>query len=270
LRIAIEGVSYRYPNGVRALEEIDLEIPAGQLIGWIGANGAGKSTLARHLNGLLPIQTGRVTLGDWEARDHSVAELSQRVGYVFQNPDEQLFARTLWEEVAFGPRNLGRAESDVKQAVEAALDRLELSAHAHDHPYDLRPSQRRELGLASVLAMETPVLILDEPTTGQDGPGLDRLHRLLEELHEVGRTIILISHDMDFCADHAERVVVFGAGRILADDRPDVAFRRTDVLARAQVDAPQLVRLAARLGLPGAPSRAEELVDLWATVRAKG
>jgi len=270
VNVAVESLSYQYPSGTRALEKIQLDIPAGQRVGWVGANGAGKSTLARHLNGLIQPQEGRVLVGGWDTREHPAFELASRVGYVFQNPDEQLFARTLWEEVAFGPRNLGRPPAEVREAAEFALGTLGLIERAQDHPYDLRPAQRRELGLASVLAMATSILILDEPTTGQDSHGIQRLARVLETLRESRRTVILISHDIEFCAEQVERVVVFAAGRILIDDRPDQVFSRPDLLEQARVEGPQLVRLGRALGLPELPWDVERFVDIWSAVRARG
>ncbi len=267
MKVTVDGVSFVYPNGIRAVDRVRLDVPAGQRIGWIGANGAGKSTLARHLNGLLRPQHGRVLVGDWDTREHPTSEFAARVGYVFQNPDEQLFARTLWEEVAFGPRNLGRSAAEVRIAVAAALEPLGLGGLATAHPYDLRPAQRRDLCLASVLAMATPVLILDEPTTGQDSRGIQRLTQVLESLRELRRTVILISHDIDFCADQVERVVVFAAGHVLIDDRPDQVFSRSDVLEQARVDGPQLVRLARALELPALPWDVEGFVDSWAAIR---
>lgn len=268
--VAVEGVSYQYPNGTRALDQVRLEIPAGEQIGWIGANGAGKSTLARHLNGLLRPQHGRVVVGGWDTREHPASEFAARVGYVFQNPDEQLFARTLWEEVAFGPRNLGKPPSEVREAAEDALETLGLMERAQDHPYDLRPAQRRDLGLASILAMATSILILDEPTTGHDSRGIERLTRVLESLQKRRRTVILISHDIEFCADRVERVVVFAAGKILIDDKPDQVFSRPDLLERARVDGPQLVRLARALELPALPWDVEGFVDVWSAISARG
>lgn len=270
MKITVEDVSYVYPSGTRALERVGLEILAGQQVGWIGANGAGKSTLARHLNGLLRPQQGRVLVGDWDTREHPASEFAARVGYAFQNPDEQLFARTVWEEVAFGPRNLGRSAGEVRNAVAAALEELGLIEEAQIHPYDLRPAQRRDLGLASVLAMATSVLILDEPTTGQDSQGIERLRRVLQRLRERGCTLILISHDMDFCAEHVERVVVFAGGRVLIDDQPDRVFSQSELLDRARVDGPQLVRLARALDLPTLPWDVERFVDVWSASRAAG
>ena len=263
MNLSFEGVSFRYPNGVQALQKVDLEIRAGEQVAWIGANGAGKSTLARLTNGLLRPVQGRVLVGDWDTRAHAVSDLARRVGYVFQNPDEQLFARSLREEVGFGPRNLGLSPADIDAAVREALAALDLSESAEANPYDLSPARRKELGLAAILAMRPPILILDEPTTGQDARGLARLGRVLGRARARGQTTITITHDMDFCSEHAQRVVVFSEGQILTEGPAHEVFARRDLLDRAQVEPPQLVRLAEGLRLPDHPLNVDQFLESW-------
>ncbi|MGH2605148.1 MAG: energy-coupling factor ABC transporter ATP-binding protein [Anaerolineales bacterium] len=263
MNLEIDGVSFRYPNGAQAISNVRMQIRSGEQVAWIGANGAGKSTLARLANGLLRPQEGVVRVGDWDTRRRRVSELARRVGYVFQNPDEQLFARNLREEVAFGPRNLGRTAAEVEQAVEASLKALDLLANADDNPFDLHPARRKELGLASILAMDPAILILDEPTTGQDAPGVGRLGRVLGDLRRRGRTVILISHDMEFCAEYADRIAVFSQGRVVLDAPARQAFSRLEILASAQVDPPQLARLAAALDLDAVPLSVDEFLEAW-------
>lgn len=263
MNLEIDGVSFRYPNGARAVSDIRMQVASGEHLAWIGANGAGKSTLARLVNGLLRPQQGSIRVGDWDTRQRRVSELARRVGYAFQNPDEQLFARSLREEVAFGPRNLKRNPSEVEHAVETALDAVGLLPQADENPFDLSPARRRDLGLASILAMDPPVLILDEPTTGQDAPGIDRLGRVLDDLRRRGRTVILITHDMEFCAERADRIAVFWHGEILLDGPARQVFARPEVLAKAQVDPPQLTRLAAALDLGAVPLTVDEFLQAW-------
>lgn len=263
MNLEIDGVSFRYPNGAQAVSRIRMKIESGEQVAWIGANGAGKSTLARLVNGLLQPQEGVVRVGDWDTRRRRVSELARRVGYVFQNVDEQLFARSLREEVGFGPRNLGRPAAEVRQAVEASLEAIGLLARADDNPFDLHPARRKELGLASILAMDPAILILDEPTTGQDAPGVGRLGRVLDDLRRRGRTVILISHDIEFCAEHADRIAVFSQGQILLDGPARQVFARPEILATAQVDPPQLVRLAAALDLSTTPLSVDEFLQAW-------
>ncbi|MCS7038060.1 MAG: energy-coupling factor ABC transporter ATP-binding protein [Caldilineales bacterium] len=270
MRVVVTDVVFRYPSGVQALAGVSLEIAAGEAVAIIGENGAGKTTLARHLNGLLRPQQGRGLIGDWDTREHTVAQLAHRVGYVFQNPDDQLFERTVRRELAFGPRNLGRSEAEIQAAVARTLAKLGLDALAESHPYDLSLAQRRLVAMAAVLAMETPIVVLDEPTTGQDAAGTALLGRVIADLRAEGRTVIVISHDMDFVAEHFPRLIVMADGRILADGPTEAVLAQTGLLAQAQIDPPQLVRLAAALGLPGIPTTVDAFLALWARARATG
>lgn len=247
--ITISNVSFTYPSGVQALRDVSLEIAPGESVALIGQNGAGKTTLARHLNGLLQPTSGTVTIGDWTTREHTVARLARRVGYVFQHPEHQIFKRTVRDEIAVGPRNLGFDAEHTAQVIEQALAATGLTAFAEHHPHDLMPALRKRVTLASVLAMETPIVVLDEPTTGQDALGLRLIGAIVAQLVAEGRTVVMISHDIDFCADHCRRLVVLSEGRVLLDGPPATVFARPDLLVQSAVEPPQLARLAERLGL---------------------
>ena len=262
MNISISDLSFTYPSGVEALHGINLAIAAGEAVAILGENGAGKTTLVKHLNGLLRPTRGTVTVGGWDTREHSVAQMAARAGYVFQNPDDQLFERTVQAEVLFGPRNLGRTAAEAAAAAADALAQVGLAAQSGANPYDLHLSERKLLALAAVLAMHTPVVVLDEPTTGQDARGVARISGIVEALKAEGRTVIAISHDVDFCAEHFDRVVLMAGGLILADGPAAGVFVRAADLRRADVEPPQLVRLAAALNLPAAPLRVEQFVDL--------
>ncbi len=268
--LKVEALSFTYPSGVTALENIDLAFEPGEAVALLGENGAGKTTLAKHLNGLLKPTRGRVLVGSWDTLERSVAELSRRVGYAFQNPDEQLFERSLRAELAFGPRNLGLDESLVRDQVDQTLDLIGLRAQAEWHPYDLHASERKLLALGAILAMGTPVVVIDEPTTGQDARGVARLGTILDQLKREGRTIITISHDVDFAAEHFNRLLVMAAGRIVADGSPQDVFSQSKALAAAAIRPPQLVRLALALGMEPAPMTVEAFVDRWHTRPANG
>jgi energy-coupling factor transport system ATP-binding protein len=261
MRIRVEAVSYRYPSGVQALQEVSVSVDPGETVAIVGENGAGKTTLARHLNGLLRPQSGAISIGDWDARQHTVAQLSSRVGYVFQSPDDQLFARSVREEVAFGPKNLGWESGGVRESVDSALAQAGLSESAGRHPYDLSPSERKFVALAATLAMRTPIVILDEPTTGLDTSGVDRLSGIVSALRQAGISLVIISHDLDFCIEHVERAVVMTQGRIVADGAVKEVFQEQDLLVQAQLRQPQLIRLAGGLGIPFAPSTVEEFIQ---------
>jgi energy-coupling factor transport system ATP-binding protein len=206
VKVSVEHVSFSYPGGVEALRDVSLTIEPGEAVAILGENGAGKSTLAKHLNGLLRPGAGRVLIGDWDTREHTAAQMAQRVGYVFQNPDDQLFERAVRKEVAFGPHNLGFPDAEVDRLVSEALDQVGLADRADAHPYDLPLFERKLLTLGAVLAMQTPIIIFDEPTTGQDARGMERIGRIIEDLRAEGRTVITISHDVDFCAEHFPRL----------------------------------------------------------------
>lgn len=248
--IHIERLTFVYPSGVVALREVSLNIAPGERVALIGQNGAGKTTLARHLNGLLKPSSGSVRIGELDTRQTSVARLARVVGYVFQHPEHQIFKRRVRDEVAVGPRNLGFPAERRAALVEQALAATGLSALAEHHPHELSPALRKRVALASVLAMDPAIIVLDEPTTGQDAPGVALIGALIQRLAAAGRTVITISHDIDFCAEHCERLIVLSEGRVLLDGSRAQVFGQPALLARAAVEAPQITRLALRLGLP--------------------
>src|SRR5450759_1276670 len=191
--VELDGLVHVYPDGTRALDGVDLVVLAGQRLAIVGQNGSGKSTLVRHLDGLLRPSAGRVLVDGIDASGLKVAQLAARVGLVFQNPDRQIFAGRVRAEVAFGPRNLGRRGARLDGAITAALEATGLSGQVDANPYDLGHSRRKLLALASILAMETPIVVLDEPTTGQDARGIARIQRVVADLAAEGRTVIAIS-----------------------------------------------------------------------------
>jgi energy-coupling factor transport system ATP-binding protein len=258
--IAVEDVAFTYPGGAEALRGVSLSIAPGEAVAIIGENGAGKTTLVKHFNGLLKPGRGRVTVGDWDTREHTVAKMAVRVGYVFQNPDDQIVERSVLEEVAFGPRQLGRPEAEAMADAAAALEMVNLSGEAKTHPYDLTAPQRKLVTLASVLSMHTPIVIFDEPTMGQDARGVALIGDIIERLKSEGRTVVIITHDIDFCAAHFGRVVCMAGGLVLSDGPAAEVLAQADLLASTNVEPPQLVRLAQALGLPAAPLSVEAFV----------
>lgn len=248
MRLELRQVSFRYPTGVLALDGVDLAITSGEAVAIVGENGAGKTTLVKMLNGLLRPTAGSVWLDGADTRRQTVAKLARQVGFVFQNPDDQLFARSVRDEVAFGPRNQRLPQAEVLARVEQSLADVGLSATIDRHPYDLPVPERKLVALAAALAMRTPVLVLDEPTIGQDARGVERLGALVDRLQAEGRTLVSITHDLDFCLEHFGRVLVMAGGKILADGPTTEVLRRADLLHQAQVEPPELVQLALGLG----------------------
>jgi energy-coupling factor transport system ATP-binding protein len=267
--VEFEAVSFAYPDGPRALEEVSLRIEPGESVAVVGQNGSGKSTLVRHLNGLLRPTAGRVLLDGLDIRGVHVAGLAERVGLAFQNPDRQLFAGRVATEVAFGPRNLGLSGSALDERVGAALAAVGLDGEAASNPYDLGYSRRKLLALASVLAMRTPILVLDEPTTGQDARGVARVRDVVAGAVAEERTVIAISHDMRFVADCFRRVVVMRAGRVVMDGTPELVFGEAawPALRAADLEPPRAAVAGARLGLGSTPTDAALVAALLAAGR---
>jgi energy-coupling factor transport system ATP-binding protein len=262
--IAIEGLEYVYqPHGVVALRGIDVAIRWGEFVGIVGHNGAGKTTLLKHVVGLLLPTSGRVSVGGMDTRQTTVAELTTWVGFVSQNPDQQLFAQTVEEEIAFGPRNLGLSEDEIRERVAMGVAMTGLEEFRHEFPPALAKGDRAKVVIASVLAMKPRVIILDEPTTGQDYRGSRQIMQIARRLHEEGRTMLVVTHDMALVAEYAERVVVLSQGQVLLDGATADVFSRPEVLRRTHVTPPQITRLAQtlprELGLPACALTVEQL-----------
>ena len=261
MKIEINDLHFTYPSGVEALRGISLIIESGEQVAIIGQNGAGKTTLVKHFNGLLQPTRGQVTVGDWDAAKHPVAKLAKRVGYVFQNPDEQLFSKNVGVEVAFGPKNLGFDAEQVEALVQDALALTELSDKTETNPYDLSPTWRKMVALASIISMNTDILVFDEPTTGQDANNVARIASVIEELRRRGKTVIAITHDIDFCAENFERVIALSQGKILLDGGPNDVLGQEEILATTYVEPPQLTRLGKRLGLKEVVRNQEDFLN---------
>ena len=270
MKIEIKDLFFKYPTGLEALSGISLTIESGEQVAIVGQNGAGKTTLVKHLNGLLKPTSGSVHVGDWDTREHSVAKMAKRVGYVFQNPDEQLFSKDVGTEVAFGPKNLGFNGEQVQASVRSALALTELSDKTETNPYDLPPTWRKMVALASILSMDTDVVIFDEPTTGQDAANVARIANVVAALRERGKTVITITHDIDFCAENFERVIAMAQGTILLDGPAEDVLGQEDVLATTYVDPPQLTRLGKRLGLLQTVRNEDELLRAYRATIGSG
>lgn len=224
-----------------------LRVPRGQFVALVGANGSGKTTLVKHFNGLLRPRRGWVRVNEQDTAGQSVGELARQVGFLFQHPEQQIFSATVRREVVFGPNNLGLSPAQVDARVEAALIRFDLVTVADRPPAILSYGLRRRVTLASLAAMDPPVLVLDEPSVGLDAHGLHEMFAWLSELHAQGRTILLVTHDMTLAAEYANRVVVLHQGQILADGPPANLFGQTELLARASLAPPPVTALAQAL-----------------------
>ena len=223
----------------------------GRTIALIGKNGAGKTTLAKHLNSLLKPTSGSVTVMGINTSKKTASEMAGIVGYVFQNPEDQLFEASVFEEVAFGPKNLGMAKEQIKRFVNEALSLVDLLPHIPTHPYNLTYGQRKMLCIASVLATQPQIVVLDEPNAGQDFSGLIRLGKILEELKRKNEAVIIISHDIEFVANHTDETIVMHDGRVLAYDSTRRILSNYSLLTSSSLHPPQVTRLAKRLSQHG-------------------
>jgi len=265
--LAIERLVHVYREGeVRALDGVDLRIAAGERVALVGQNGSGKTTLVRHLNGLLRPTSGRVLIDAADAASLTVAQLAARIGLVFQDPDRQIFSGSVRGEVEFGARNVGLGTEARREAVGRALRATGLEGQEATNPYDLGGARRKLLALASVLAMETPVLVLDEPTTGQDAAGVERVREIVAHAAAAGRTVIAISHDMRFVAEAFDRVVVMRDGRVILDGGPSSVFAVDSwgELGSTYLEPPRAAVVGDRLGLGSTPTDADVVAALGA------
>lgn len=246
--IQVKNLVYCYPDGTKALDGINMEIGLGEMMALIGQNGSGKTTLSKCLNGLFKPTSGDVIVDGLNSRHTPIVQMVKRVGYVFQNPDHQLFNSNCWDEIAYGPRNIQLSESEVKERVEEAARVVGLKEeYFSEHPFFLSKGLRQRVAIASILALRPRVIIVDEPTTGQDSYQSLEIMDFLVELNEKhGHTIVIITHDMPIVARYARRVVAMGVGRVLADDSPQSVFSQPDILARTHLEPPQITQLAQR------------------------
>src|SRR5438270_3549549 len=252
--LGLEQVTFAYPGDVRVFGPpgLTLELTAGATA-LVGENGAGKTTLTKLLNGLLRPTTGSIVVAGQPVAERTVAQMAAVVGYAFQNPDDQLFQRTVYDEVAFGPRAMKRSAERVSAAVASALERCGLTRDAKTHPHDLGLPDRKWVTIASALAAESPVLVLDEPTLGQDWPAKGRLKTLIETLAASDRLVLIVTHDMDFVADACTNTVVLTHGVIRYVGPTANAFTDAAIIQEAGLDLPSTTRLGRALRLQPAP-----------------
>ena len=212
--IAVDGLRFTYPDGTEALAGVDLHIHAGERVAVLGPNGAGKTTMALHLNGIHRSATGSITVSGLALADDTLAEIRRRIGFVFQDPDDQLFMPTVHDDVAFGPANLGLRGDELEERVADALRAVGTEALADRAPHHLSGGERRRIAIATVLAMHPDLLVLDEPTSNLDPAGR---RELIELLAGLDVTQLVITHDLGFVLELCERVIVMNDGRIVAD-----------------------------------------------------
>lgn len=257
--ISVENVSFTYPLGLQALDSVSLKIDSGDFLAIMGENGAGKTTLAKQFNGLLKPSLGKVTVDGDDTREKSVAQLSRKVGIVFQNPDHLLFSETVKDEVGFALKNFGFDPGVVVKQVQRTLEALDLAHYADTSPFLLSGGERKRVALAAVLAWEPDYLVLDEPTIGQDYQQKERLRNFILQLNSQGKAVVMVTHDVEFVAECNPKVVLMSKGKILAQGQADEILSDDGLINRAALVKPQMAKLFSQLGKFGFP---RDVVDV--------
>jgi cobalt transport protein ATP-binding subunit len=246
--IGIENLSYSYGGGPRVLDSIDLKVEAGEFLAIVGQNGSGKTTLAKHIVGLLVPATGRITIDGKDRSRMRPAETAREVAYVFQNPDHQIFAATVDDEVAFGPRNFGLPEDEIRRRCDEALEAVGLQNERQSDPFLLSKGERQRLAVASVLVLRPRMLILDEPTTGLDHREQFRMMALVRDLNRSGIAIVIITHTPWLVAEYSRRVVLMRRGAKIFDGSVREFFMQDELLRSSSFRAPEITELSRRFG----------------------
>lgn len=250
--ISFDNVSFSYSFGAEgekteALKSISLKINQGEFVSVVGHNGSGKSTFAKHINALLVPDAGNVTVNGYDTlQEESLWKVRQSAGMVFQNPDNQIVATIVEEDVAFGPENLGIERTEIRRRVDMALDSVEMSAYAGKAPHMLSGGQKQRVAIAGVIAMHPNIVIMDEPTAMLDPMGRREVMKAAKKLHDEGVTVIFITHFMDEAAQ-TERIIVIDEGQVVMDDVPNEIFKQAKRLTELDLDVPPMIKLSNNL-----------------------
>jgi len=258
--IEVEDVHFVYPNRVEALKGVSLVIKDGEFVAIMGQNGAGKTTLVKHFNGLLKPSKGNVRVNGVETTKTSVAALSRNAGFVFQNPDHQLFSETVEEEIAFALKNFGLEKEVIEKRISWALNLLGLEQYRKTSPFLLSGGERKRVALASVLAWNPETLILDEPTIGQDYQQKEKLRQFIAQMQAQGKTVVIVTHDVEFVAECNPRVLLMKEGRIVADGEGREILTTPEVLAQSSIVLPQIAQVFMKLTPLGLP---KDVIDVY-------
>jgi len=258
--IEARDLYFTYPNGVEALKGVSLKIKNGEFVAIMGENGAGKTTLIKHFNGLLKPTGGSVFIDETETTKATVATLARKVGFVFQNADKQLFSETVEEEIAFALKNFGFKENIIRRRVTWALNLLDLTQYRKTSPFMLSGGERKRVALASVLAWKPRVLIMDEPTIGQDHQQKEKLLQFILQMKTQRKTIIIVTHDVEFVAECHPRVILMSQGRIIADGEARKILTNPEILIQASIVPPQITQIFLQLSNLKLP---REVIDTY-------
>lgn len=240
IQLSTENLSFTYPDGTQALKNINIEIEKGEKVAIIGPNGAGKSTLFSHFNGLTELTSGCVKIEDKPIsfEKDELLKVRQKVGIVFQDPNDQLFAPTVKEDIAFGPMNLGLSYDEVEKRVEDALKMVGMENYEDKTPHHLSGGQQKRIAIAGIIAMKPELMILDEPTAGLDPDGVEKVLNILNQLNEEGMTLIISSHDIDMISKYADKIFVLYNGEIIESGNKNKIFSDMELLKKAHLRTP--------------------------------
>ncbi|MGC9516965.1 MAG: ATP-binding cassette domain-containing protein [Methanomicrobiales archaeon] len=243
--IEADNITFYYPDGTKALENVDFSVMKGKIVALLGPNGAGKSTLFLQFNGILKPAEGKIRvknhLLDYDKK--GLMKVRQQVGIVFQNPDDQLFAPTVMEDVAFGPMNMGLSKEEVEKRVEEALEKVDMKGFEKKPPHHLSGGQKKRVAIAGILAMKPEIMVLDEPTSGLDPKGASQILRLLYKLNEEGMTIIISTHDVDLVPIYADKIYIISKGKIIKEGSPEEVFADIKTIRGANLRLPRIAHL---------------------------
>lgn len=268
--LELDHVGFSYPNGFCAVKDLCLRVEPGEKIAVIGENGAGKTTTAKLINGLLRPTEGEVRILGKSTAKRTVASIASEVGYVFQNPDDQIFNKDIYSEITYTLRyNKVCPPDEIERRAADALDLVGLADKSEENPYDLSYSHRKFVTICSVILQDPAMVILDEPTAGQDLACLKRIGEIVDFLQSRGKAVLTITHDMEFVAKHFDRVVVMAHGNIIADGTPREIFWNADVLKEAALHPPYIGLLARELGLDGQALTIDEFLRALERAGAK-
>lgn len=265
--LTLNDVTYCYPNGFTAVENVSMSFEKGESVAIIGQNGAGKTTTVKMMNGLLKPTQGDVIIGGLNTKEYTTAQIAKKVGYVFQNPDDQIFHENVKSEIRFGPKNLGFSEEKIEENVMKAAELTGIVPFLDIHPYNLPYSLKKFVTIASVIAMDTETIILDEPTAGQDSLAIKRLGSIINSLVQEGKTIITITHDMEFVVENFDRVIVMANKRVVADSNKQEIFWDLDILEEAMLKQPHISRLSHTLNFKEKILNIDQMIDTLKNIR---
>ena len=247
--VEVKNISFKYPNGYLAVDDVSFSIEAGENIAIVGQNGAGKTTTVKMLNGLTKPCAGDVLINGESTKKYTTAQMARKVGYVFQNPDDQIFNSTVYKEIEYGLKKLKIPMDESERRVKDAAKLTGMDKYLEMNPYDLPLSIRKFVTIASVIASDCDVMIFDEPTAGQDLDGLERLSELNKTLTKRGKAIVTITHDMEFVAENYDRTIVMCQKKVIADGLTKDVFFEEEIMNRAMLKQPALVRIANKIGM---------------------